>query len=33
MGLLLGYARPTLIFLDPFDTMAGNPQAPVSAFN
>jgi hypothetical protein len=33
MGLLLIYARPTLFVLGPFGAMAGNPQAPVSAFN
>ena len=27
MGLLLGYARPTLIFVDPFGTMAGKPAS------
>jgi hypothetical protein len=34
MGLLLGYARLTLIFACPSGTMANkHPQAPVSAFN
>jgi hypothetical protein len=27
MGLLLGYARPTLIFVVPSDAMAGKPAS------